>query len=57
MEQTELVKCSKCKKYQGEDIYGMADTRFLEGEFIKECEYCGADMLIRYQFKPFIETE
>lgn len=57
MEQTAKIQCPNCKEIQSEDIHDLAmDTGEMEGSFPHECEECGHEFTVEYEYRPFIKT-
>lgn len=56
MKQTSQVQCPKCKKSQEDNIYDLVDAGDVEGSFEMECGHCETVFLVKYAFKPFVET-
>lgn len=57
MEQTEKVKCPHCQVVQEEDIHDLAsDTGDMEGSFKCECESCGDEFTVEFEYKSYLKT-
>lgn len=57
MEQTALIQCPKCGRYQEEMLYDLVEAGDMEGDFKMDCEHCEAVFVVKYAFKPFVETK